>query len=98
MDKRENETNKKCCENCDYFIIHYINSNGKFQSIHFGHCIYEAQKKFYLKYISSMQVCDLWKSNSEKQKQVKKSITVAINNMATILDQYLQVLKTEKSE
>ncbi|MCI8502004.1 MAG: hypothetical protein HFJ85_07170 [Oscillospiraceae bacterium] len=36
--------NKNTCKSCKYFVPHYVNFNGSFLEIEFGHCFFPRVK------------------------------------------------------
>lgn len=84
------ELDKNKCKNCKFFIRYYINNDGNFYPLHFGHCICESQRKHYLKNVSSPNACEYF--TAEERKQLKTTIEKSLRNMWISLDQYLQTI------
>lgn len=88
--KHMKELDKNNCENCKYFTRYYVNRDGKFYPIRFGHCICERQRKYYLKNVSSSDTCVCF--TAEEKEQIKTTIEKSLKNMWILLDQYLQTI------
>lgn len=85
------------CNNCKYFIQHYIKKDIKYHPIG-GHCINDkspaAQKR---KIINICGSCSFWESNSAKKAKREEKIKLTLVEMQESLKQIALILQDDES-
>ncbi len=91
--------NDKTCENCKYFIKHYIKAaNIRLQHPYgLGHCTNaNMQKRISRKIVLVNLICDFWEPEEDKAEQKKFSISKEISEIKSRLDDITLILKSDK--
>ncbi len=87
---------EKKCENCKYFMMHYVKSKTIFMAIKQGHCTNgEIHWNIRKHNMPCNNVCEKWESNEKKKKERKETIKAVLINMRTTLSHIEQILKDD---
>lgn len=87
---KQHDTKEKTCENCRYYLKHYVKSRTGFYPTVNGHCIHDKNK-------SMIPVpCRFWEDIVIQKEERLSTIKAAVISMATDLKQISLVLKDDK--
>ena len=83
---------QKTCENCVYYLPHYIKEDTRYQAIHCGHCINKKQGGHFRR---TDKICKSYKKRNEgrEKKERLKSITEYLAFIAKCLNELTEFLK-----
>lgn len=84
------EQNK--CNNCRYFLRHYVKYGARFIGIVVGHCIHHDLDPRTRKKINMHFSCDDWEPVAIQKEERKVSVTKAIHAIANDLNEIKQIL------
>ena len=77
-------SNKQCCENCKYFIKHYVKKNLKFIRTNYGHC---AKSFFKCRNNNSSNFCEAWEKQKNNKVKTKNNVKQIMLDMHKKLDE-----------
>ena len=87
MDKIKN------CQNCKYFLQHYIKGKKHFTTVMHGHCSREKLKsKYRIRYLDET-ACDFWQPAELREQERQKSINSELHSIAKQLEEIVLLLK-----
>ncbi len=87
MNKQE-----KCCDNCKYYLRHYVKSDRYIHDVNCGHCTFN--RKFLNKRLLPDSICEIWQKD-DKQIIRKKNLKEYIENISNKLDEFSEILKVK---
>ena len=84
---------EKMCENCKFFLLHYVKSETKFTPIAYGHCTnQDIPWKVRKHNMPRNNCCEKWESSAELKQENKESIKKALKSMRSALMHIEQIL------
>lgn len=87
---------EKRCENCKYFLVHYIKGKISFNKLFEGHCTNgEIPWKIRKNDIQDKHCCEKWESNEFVKTKRKESIIRVITDMRSTLLKIEELLSDE---
>lgn len=90
------QTEKKDCYNCRYFLRYYTSHQGHFYYIHNGHCINtELTLRESAKRKDKNLPCELWQPRKIQKEETRRKIKDTLQFMAQRIDEIAQILKEE---
>lgn len=97
----EENQNKRVCENCRYYLAHYIMADTRFFKIACGHCVNEARiddrSKKRAKNIYKLEDgCTYWEPIELKRAERREAIKEVLGHMQKSLAEIASVLKEDK--
>lgn len=84
---------EKCCNNCHYYLRHYVKSSLGLHQVCCGHCTFDF-KHLRKKYLPD-SVCENWKKNNRQAEHVEK-VKNYIKNVSNRLDEFAILLENKK--
>ena len=89
---------KKTCENCKYFLQHYVRSYAIYHKVCCGHCTHHdlPRKERSARDCSKIyRACSLWESNEPLKAERREYITDVLYNMAQRVEDIAVILKDD---
>jgi len=84
---------EKTCENCRYFLHHYIKQCTRYTQIFCGHCINQNNKDRHKK--KPIEICGFWETVEIQKEARKKSIKETLTFMSEQLNEITMILKDD---
>ncbi|MDE6598436.1 MAG: hypothetical protein K2K60_07335 [Clostridia bacterium] len=85
------------CENCRYYLAHYINRHGTYFKVASGHCTNRSlDLKESRKRIKKSLPCEFWQTIEIQKEERRESIKEVLRSMAQRLDEFIQILKDDE--
>ena len=85
------EKPEKRCENCRYFLQHYIKQNSRFFNVCCGHCINQSNKK-----MTPLKTCEFWEDIAIAKEERKRSIMNTLEFMSERLNEIAIILSDDR--
>lgn len=87
---------EKKCENCKFFVMHYILHSTKFMPLSEGHCTHSEIPWKIRKYnMPCGNCCDKWERAEDKKKKREESIKTVLKSMRSSLKQIENILSDD---
>ena len=87
----ENETqNQKTCQNCKFYLQHYIKRATMYYALHSGHCVNRRNRT-----MAICESCGLWEDAAVKNEKRKQTIYECLKSMAKRVDEIAMILKDD---
>lgn len=92
------DNNKNCCDNCRYFLKHYVNYNGDYKVLPTcGHCVNNNFTKSQRdKIVARERKCEFWEPHEIQTEQHRKSIKEVLRSMADRIEQIADILQKDE--
>lgn len=92
----EKSDKKQNCENCLYFIPHFIIFGSTFLPAHCGRCKHDNFKRDGRRNFPYYDGCKLWRPNDEKKAKRQDDINLQLNYIEEHLNQIKQILQYDR--
>lgn len=84
-----------CCNNCRYFLQHYIKDNTVYRVIFCGHCINRNLNPQNKKKRPFNVACEFWETIEIKKAERENAIKDILRSMAQRIEEITDILKDE---
>lgn len=87
--------NEKSCENCSFYIQHYVKRNIEYMKTASGHC---GKRKANGQYRNVDKPCEFWEINGGQEEKRQTIIKVVLKDMARQINEIAAILKDDATQ